>query len=75
MIITPDHPQFWETLHSPQVMQPGWQKSQGFSGVFGLRAGSLLLEPIPEAEVSDYIYGGEYDFIDDYMDQNYDYDP
>jgi hypothetical protein len=73
MIITPDHPQFWETLHSSQNFCPNW--NQGFSGYFGIRNDSLLLEPIPENEVQEYLYGGEYEEVDNYMDQNYDYDP
>lgn len=68
MIITPDHPDFYQILHS--APPPGWRDSvdSGFGGCLAVRANSLLLMPLSPEEETEYLLGGEYDelaYLDD----------
>lgn len=64
-LILPGHPLFYDFLYSQ--LPPGWQDlratSPGFA--FVARAGSRVLEAIPESEIEEYVYGGELDEVDD----------
>lgn len=64
LIITPDHPEFYPTLHS--TLPPGWrsQVDSDYGGCMAARSGSLLLTPLTEAEATEYIYGGEFDELE-----------
>ena len=61
MIITPDHPEFYEILHS--TPPPGWRNSidSSYKGCMAVREGSLLLQPLSPEEAREYIYGGEFE--------------
>lgn len=68
MILTPNDPEFYKILHS--TPPPGWRNGikGDFRGCFAVRADSLLLQPLSEAEAREYIYGGEFDelaYLDD----------
>ncbi len=71
MILTPDHPDFYQILHSSPP--PGWQEKvdSDWGGCFAVRQGSLLLEPLSPTAEKDYLWGGEYDSLD----LNFDADP
>jgi len=59
-IFLPGDPEFEETLG---WLPPGWgyDLPWDFNGAFVTRHGSPLLEPMGEAELQDYLWGGEYD--------------
>lgn len=61
LIYTPDHPEFYEILHS--APPPGWKNviNSDFSGCFAVRSDSLLLCPLSPEEEEEYLEGGEYD--------------
>lgn len=63
-LIYPDHPDFYPILHSN--LPPGWRENLGsnFSGAFGVRADSLLIQPLTQSELNDYVWGGEYDELE-----------
>jgi hypothetical protein len=63
LIMTPDHPDFGTILHSQ--LPPGWEKqfSGNVGGTFIVRAETGLLEPASEAEIDEYLYGGEYEEV------------
>jgi hypothetical protein len=64
-IWTPDTPGFYETLYSRQP--PGDLQAGEGSNVrlFAVRHDSLMLQPIFESELDDYLLGGEYDEVTD----------
>jgi hypothetical protein len=72
-LLLPGDAGFWSTLHGS--LPPGWRDSvdSDFNGYFGVRADSLLLEPLSPGEVDDYLAGGEYDELEylDNADSNY----
>jgi hypothetical protein len=64
-IWTPDTPGFYETLYSHRP--PGDLQAGVGSNVrlYAVRHDSLLLEPIFDEQLDDYLYGGEYDEVTD----------
>jgi hypothetical protein len=64
MIITPDNPLFWETLHAQ--LPPGWQDYNRVDGEVGFVVDgySGLMRPANRQELIEYVYGGEYDLVE-----------
>lgn len=73
LIITPDHPDFYPTLH--YAPPPGWreQVDSDFKGAFAVRSDSLLLQPMNPKEIEEYLNDGEYDELEwlDECDSSY----
>lgn len=71
-LLLPGDPGFYEILHSR--LPPGWVERTGvdFAHAFAVRAGNYCLEPMSEAELSEYLYGGEYDELEDYASSDSD---
>lgn len=69
-LIYPNHPDFYQILHSKPP--PGWREKVGnnFSGAFAVRNDSLLIQPLSQSELDDYLYGGEYDELE-WLDNGY----
>lgn len=63
-LIYPNHPDFYQILHS--CPPPGWRENLegNFSGAFAVRNDSLLIQPLSESELQEYLYGGEYDELE-----------
>jgi len=64
-LILPGTPLFESTLHS--TLPPGWDQnvSCDFANAFAVRHESGLLEAMTVQELNDYLYGGEYDELED----------
>ncbi|MGK7899770.1 MAG: hypothetical protein AB4372_40670 [Xenococcus sp. (in: cyanobacteria)] len=65
-LLLPGDPGFYETLHSR--LPPGWIDRAGvdFANAFAVRAESYCLEPLSQKELDEYLYGGEYDELEEY---------
>jgi hypothetical protein len=63
-LIYPDHPDFYPILHS--ALPPGWRErvDSDFWGTFAVREDSLLLEPMSDYQVAEYLSDGEYDRLE-----------
>ena len=63
-LIYPNHPDFYQILHSQ--LPPGWRSSvdSEFTGAFAVRHDSLLIQALTQYELEDYLWGGEYDELD-----------
>jgi hypothetical protein len=57
MIITPEHPDFYSILHG--TIPPGFS-----TNTLVVSADTGLLRPVTDEELTDYVYGGEYDEVD-----------
>ena len=73
MIMTPDHPLFYEYLHSALPPMLNNTLSSNFSGTFAVRADTLMLEPLKDTELDNYLFGGEYDEIKGIFENENDY--
>lgn len=69
-VILPTHPMYAPTLN--QSLPPGWEsQTQGQNqGLFVCRPGSDLLVRASERELSEYLYGGEYEQRQDELTEN-----
>ena len=72
-IILPGEVLFEQTVHS--VLPPGWRDDLGcdFSRSFAVRAKTGLLEPMSEKELQEYLFGWEYDELEDDESSDTDY--
>ena len=63
-LIYPNHPDFYQILHSQ--LPPGWRSAvdSEFTGAFAVRHDSLLIQPLTQSELDDYLWGGEYDELE-----------
>lgn len=63
-LIYPNHPDFYSILHSQ--FPPGWRSSvdSEFTGAFAVKYDSLLIQPLTQSELNDYLWGGEYDELE-----------
>lgn len=65
LILTPEDPGFYETLHGS--FPPGWRDNIGvdFAQSFVVKADTLCLTPVTQQELDEYLWGGEYDELED----------
>lgn len=63
LIITPDHPDFWYTLHT--APPPSALQSSPFCVVDHQ---TLTLRWVSEAELTEYSLGGEQDYVEEMWD-------
>ena len=69
-LLLPGDPGFAETMAT--AMQPGWQNvaaTASTSWAFCLRDDGLMV-PLVDAELEDYLYGGEYDEVTEEDESN-----
>lgn len=71
-LILPGHPLFLPTLQT--ALPPGWRDVSTSTPIFVVSAdGSQMLKQVNEAEMNEYIHGGEYEEVEGAETIDFDY--
>lgn len=65
LIMTPDHPDFYSILQSRLPPDVNSRRAANFHTYYAAREDSGILEPMDRDQVEEYLYGGEYDRVEE----------